>query len=163
MASSGPDDGQTPPNDGADPLRMIADKLAGGFETYARLMEQIAGAAGGTGGDGKGAEAPLKEAWLIASASTVRYGQGLTEVFGRHQGALTAAAARKIGAQKATPEELRAEAEQIRGFLREVGETAVFEARRLERELAALGESVAQQASEPWPEGADHRTWNMKR
>jgi hypothetical protein len=139
----------------ADAFRGLADTAADMFDAYARMMAGLAGGRGTTGPVVRGARgqigapAALMDATAIASGSALRYGQRLTEVFARHQGALTSAATAHLSADGASPEQVRAEVEELRSFLREVGETARLEARRLDHELEELGESVAQAASEP--------------
>jgi hypothetical protein len=159
MTSTGPDPFAQDPAGGrpddpsaGDAFRGLADTAADMFDACARMM---AGLAGGRGAAGAGARGPigapgaLMDAAAIASGSALRYGQRLTEVFARHQSALTSAAAAHLSGDGPSPEQTRAEVEALRSFLREVGETALLEARRLDQELEKLGEALAQSASEP--------------
>ena len=162
MTDLGSDPGSTdatgeaaePPKSGESAAGFL-DTAAGMLEAYAKIMSQLAGGGaaqsqGSTAGQPasvEGVTPALVEAWTLASASTLRYGQGLTEVFARHQGALLNAASMRFSADGLTPEQQRAEAEELRQFLREVGETALLEARRLEHALEQLGEAVAQSAA----------------
>jgi hypothetical protein len=159
MTSSGSDpSAQDPagerPDDrsSGDAFRGLADTAADMFDAYARMMAGLAGGRGTAGTGSRGpisAPAALMDAAAIASGSALRYGQRLTEVFARHQGALTSAASAHLSADGPSPEQARAEVEELRSFLREVGQTALLEARRLDQELEHLGEAVAQSASEP--------------
>lgn len=146
------------------------DTAAGMLEGYAKIMSQLArggaaqsqGAATGPAASVEGLTPALVEAWTIASASTLRYGQGLTEVFARHQGALLNAATMRVSGDGPTSEQQRAEAEALRQFLREVGDTATLEARRLEHALEQLGEAVAQGAAQSTDNENYKRSWAVK-
>ncbi len=178
MSSEGPDPaGEKPAGDRPEPPgpgetgHGFAASAAGLLDAYADMMARLAGgaagrtegAAPGTPPSGQNHLPALFEAWLIASGSAMRYGQGLTEVFARHQGALLDAAALRFGADDPTQAQRLAEVEELRRFLREVGETAVLEARRLDRELEQLGEAIAQGAAAPAPVDWPWRYWATKR
>jgi hypothetical protein len=103
------------------------------------------------GGD---AISALGQAWMIAAGSTLRYGQALLEVQTRYQSALLRAAGGP-GDRVAT--------DAFRGFLREVGETAGREARRLQLELDQLGEKIARDSEPPAaPETLNPRPYRAK-
>lgn len=162
MTPPGPDQTGKPASDDAgDGFRNLADAAARILDGYARVMGQVAGGGGGTA-PVDGLSPALAEAWMIASGSAMRYGQGLTEVFARHQSPLLQSISAHASAAELTPEQKRQEAEALRHFLREVGETATFEARRLQKDLAKLSESIADGASGTWPEDTDHRVWETK-
>ena len=86
----------------------------------------------------------LGEAWMIAAGSAMRYGQGMFEVQSRYQGNL-------MRAGGAAPLSDREMTEHFRAFLREAGEAASRETRRLQMELDMLGEKVARAADQANP------------
>lgn len=140
------------PSPGGGPLADLGQAFAAlsanakaSFED--RFAEPPAGAVGET-------VSALGQAWMIAAASAMRYGQGLLEVQSRYQSALL----RSAGA----PGD-RLTVDAFRGFLREVGETAEREARRLQLELELLGEKIAR-ASEPpaAPDALNPRPYRAK-
>jgi len=96
---------------------------------------------------------------MIASASTLRYWRTLGEICARHQsGLMQAAVDRTTDRSAVSPAECRVLADGLRAFLREIGEAATQEARRLQMELEQVGEAVARVAApaEP-PPHPDHR------
>lgn len=106
---------------------------------------------------------PLAQASAVALASTLRYGQGLAEVFARHQAGLAqAASARAAGEASLPPEQCRALADQLRAFLREISETALLEARRLEHELGQVSEAIAESQAPPADDRPYQRRWEVK-
>lgn len=173
MTTTGPDpfsfsqDGSSSQGNAKDSLRSMSEAAAQMLDGYARFMTRLAGGAAQSQGAGAapgGLPEALAEVWGITSGSALRYGQGMSDVFARHQGALTNSLALQFTPGTTDEEQQRlADVEALRAFLREIGATAVFEARRLEQELEAIGENMAQRAAGQWPEDADHRTWSVKR
>lgn len=176
MTGTDPDpsglDGSGGRTDASDPLDVFS-RLAGPaavlLEAYARAMSQVAGGlSGGQGGSASGSTQPaglpaaLVEASAIASGSSLRYAQRLTEVLSRHEAVLRRAAMARLAAEDASPERLRAEVEDFRRLLREVGETALLEARRLEHDLGRLGEALAQGIAPVAAEEDYQRRWAVK-
>ena len=104
----------------------------------------------------------LMQTWLICAMSTLRYWQDLTEVYARHQSMLIRSAARRPTPQRSIPKsEDRVLADELRACLREIGDVAVREARRLQGELERIGEGVAGGLQ---PEAAEfyQRRWKAK-
>jgi len=174
MASSGPDpssfgaegDRRDPP-DPNEAFARLAGPVAAMLESYARMMTQLAGgppqaatAKAATGG--VDLPAALIEASAIASGSSMRYVQSLTDVVSRHQGTLRDAAMSAYSDTSQSAARQRADAEQLRRFLREVSETALLEARRLQHELETLGEAVAQGVGETAAKDDRTRYWSVK-
>ncbi|KIT15226.1 hypothetical protein [Jannaschia aquimarina] len=172
MTSTGPDPFQFARDGGGQQDRGgtegpagLADAFAGMLEAYARMMQQVAGQSGADRtGDRPaiGPAAALVEAAAIASGSSLRYGQRLTEVFARHQAALSEMVPNVTTPQGTAPGDDRANAEAVRSFLREVGETALQEARRLDQDLEKLGEAVASGAAPSDPDQPHKRRWTPK-
>ncbi len=87
----------------------------------------------------------MSRAWMIAAGSTGRYWGTIAEVHARYQGAIAQAAVdRSSGQAAASPAECRLLADELRAYLREIGDAALLEARRLQTELEAVGEEIAQ-------------------
>jgi hypothetical protein len=171
MNDTGPDParpgGQPDPADLSDAFSRLARPAATLLETYARVMSQVADGLSGSRGGSATAQpvslpAALLEAGAIASGSSMRYAQRLTEIVARNEALLMSAAALRAAAEEPSPERTRAEAEDFRRFLREIGEAALFEARKLEQDLERLGEAVAQGVAPATPDGDYHRRWAAK-
>jgi hypothetical protein len=86
----------------------------------------------------------LGEAWMIAAGSAMRYGQTMFEVQSRYQGNVM----RSGGTAPLSDRDMT---EHFRAFLREAGEAASRETRRLQMELDMLGEKVARAADQANP------------
>jgi hypothetical protein len=155
-------------SDASDALGLFAIPATMFLETYARAMSHLAGS--GTDGQsdhsGHGEpvslEAAAVEAASIASGSSMRYAQQMTEVMVRHEGLLMNAAAARFGGTMKASKFRHAEVEQFRQFLREVSQIAISEAHRLEHELELLGEAVAQDIGPPGSKEF-RRFWEAKR
>jgi len=75
----------------------------------------------------------LIQTWLICATSTLRYWRDLTEVYARYQPMLMRSVALRPTAQPSAPKsEDRVLADELRACLREIGDVAVQEARRLQ-------------------------------
>jgi hypothetical protein len=93
--------------------------------------------------------AALTDAWRISATSALRYGQALMAVQLRYQAALLHAMSERANGR---PAETLVLADDARAFLREIGDTAEREARRLHMELDQVSEALAQalaQATDP--------------
>lgn len=127
---------------------------------------QVVTGAGSPGGGARGAVEALQgaasrfadmspavaEAGMIAAASTLRYWRALAEIHMRYQASLVQAVTdRATGQAIAPPAECRIVADELRAFLREIGDAAMQEARRLQSELEVVGESVARTAEQAGP------------
>ncbi|OYV40812.1 MAG: hypothetical protein B7Z80_03610 [Rhodospirillales bacterium 20-64-7] len=131
----------------AGPLADLGQAFAAmSGNAQASYEDHFADATGGGAGETMSA---LGQAWMIAAGSALRYGQGLLDVQTRYQSALLRAAG--------APSD-RVTTDAFRGFLREVGETAEREARRLQFELEQLGEKIARASEHP----ADPETLNPR-
>ena len=155
----------------ADPLAAMLGPMASVAATLAamlpRQMEPYAAAeasreAASQFGDLSPA---MAEAGMIATASTFRYWRAMAEICARHQSSLMQAAVdRATDRSAASPAECRVLADGLRAFLREIGETATQEARRLQMELEQVGESIARTAAatEPPPHPGNRRRYRVK-
>jgi hypothetical protein len=100
----------------------------------------------------------MARAWMVTVGSAVRYWRSLAEVQARYQGALVQAVVDRASGQAATPpSECRVLADELRTYLREIGDAAMLEARRLQAELDVIGEEIAHvaDAATPAESGSD--------
>ena len=94
----------------------------------------------------------LAQAYLASVGSATRYAGTLAELFVRYEASLMRAATdRATGRSAASPAECRVLADELRAFLREIGDAVTREARRLEYDLAKVGELIAQAADKATP------------
>ncbi|MCW8306262.1 hypothetical protein AruPA_04365 [Acidiphilium sp. PA] len=143
----------------ADPLAAFGDLYLKGLAAF----QSAAGSAGeeqsgrpGTQGFNPAAMLPagtppevaaaLTDAWRISATSALRYGQALMAVQLRYQAALLHAMSDRANGRAAEPLVL---ADNARAFVREIGETAEREARRLHLELDQVSEALAQALAQP--------------
>ncbi len=105
----------------------------------------------------------MMQTWMICATSMLRYWQDLTDVYARHQPALIQVVARRATPRPSTPEaEDRLLADKLRACLREIGDVAVQEARRLETELERVSEAVAREFDQPGASEFYQRRWKAK-
>ena len=95
----------------------------------------------------------IAQAGIVAAASTLRYWRTLAELQARYHSSLMQAVAERGTEQAAaaSPADSRLLADELRAFLREVGDAAMQEARRLQHELEQVSESIAQVADQATP------------
>lgn len=94
----------------------------------------------------------LTQAGMLAAASAMRYWSSLAELFVRYQSALVKeAVSTTTTSEPASATESRVHADELRAFLRGVGEAALKESRRFQYELEMLGEVVAQATDQATP------------
>jgi hypothetical protein len=99
----------------------------------------------------------IVQAGIVAAASTLRYWRALAGLQARYRSSLMRAVADRGTAQAAaSPADCRFLADELRAFLREVGDAAMLEARRLQHELEQVSESIAEVADQATPSPHDH-------
>ena len=160
------DDGQSSAGGGgpADPMAQFLGSVvtAWGHGLQALTRGLASRGRDGTGEAGETAEAAwaqafdlspaLAQAYLASVGSATRYAGTLAELFVRYEASLMRAATdRATGRSAASPAECRVLADELRAFLREIGDAATREARRLEYDLAKVGELIAQAADKATP------------
>jgi hypothetical protein len=105
----------------------------------------------------------LMQMWIVCATSTLRYWRDLAEVYTSHQSALIRSLARRTMPQSSTLEaEDRFLADELRGCLREIGDVATQEARRLQSELERIAETVARGFDQPDAAEFYRRRWKAK-
>lgn len=111
----------------------------------------------------------IAQAGIVAAASTMRYWRALAELHARYQSSLMQVVADRAAEQAAvSPADCRLLADELRAFLRETGDAAMQEARRLQHELEQVSESIAQVADQLTPsphyhprhQERPHRRWH---
>jgi hypothetical protein len=104
----------------------------------------------------------MVQTWMICATSTLRYWRDLTHVYARYQHALIQSVARRATHQCLAPEsDDRVLVDELRAYLREIGDAAVREGRRLQTELERIGEAVAR-GLEPDSSEFYQRRWKVK-
>lgn len=157
---------------GLSAMQAMAAGLPAGSATAAGLagtMGDMLGRAGGRAGDAATGDASprsteasppdragllapaMAEAAAAASASALRYWRDLAEISLRHQALLLQAATGAGGTDAAAAGAGRGSVEAFRAALREVGDAALLEARRLQRDLEEIGEAAARADQETGP------------
>jgi hypothetical protein len=160
---------------GGDPLAALIALTTGFTTAMSDLAAQGARQTGGLRsavpnaaeqGDFAGstdASSPMVRALMVGMASTLRYWRGLAGVYGRHQSTLMQATAGRMMARSPVSEaDNRLLVDDLRGFLREIGDVAMQEARRLESELEKIGEALAHGTEQSDPLAPYRRRWRAK-
>ena len=104
----------------------------------------------------------IARAMFATTASSLRTWQNLAQVHGAHQFALLHALLPVGFDSQATLKATRLQADELRGWFREIGDVSLQEARRLQMELEELGEAVAQGLEPPGQLGPHQRRWRSK-
>jgi len=105
----------------------------------------------------------LAEAWMAGAASAIRYWSAVAALGVRYEASLVQLVADRATGQSARPPaEQRALADELRAFLRGVGDAASQEARLLQLNLERIGETIAEAADRatPSPYPLQHRRWH---
>lgn len=100
------------------------------------------------------------EACMVGTSSAIRCQIALAELVFRYGTSLAQAAAdRATGRNVTAPSDCRVLADELRAFVRGIGDLATREARRLEYELERVGETIAQATDQatPPPSPYQHR------
>jgi hypothetical protein len=154
---------------GGDPLSALTALTTGFTAAMSDFIVRCAGPlrdapAPGVSANRADLSSQIPRALLVGMTSTLRYWRGLADVYGRHQGSLIEAAARRTMAPSPIAEtEDRMLVDELRAFFREIGEVATQEARRLESELEQIGEALAHGAVQQPDFSAEYRRrWKAK-
>jgi 3-oxoacyl-ACP reductase-like protein len=153
----------------ADPLTAAFSALGEGWMRGAAAMEfllaQGAGLSAGAGdaGDKQTQIASLiAQSYLVAAKSGVRYLSGVAQVFNTYQASIFSSLLNRASNKQLSEHEHRAAAEDLRAYLREIGDLAHREARLLQVELGQVGEAVAHATQEPDAAASTQRRWKAK-
>jgi hypothetical protein len=143
----------------ANPFARMLGPLAGTATTFSNLYPRpiqprdVADSAQGAASQVADLTPAVAQAWMAATASTWRYWRALADIHARHQGSLVQAVGDRVTNQAtASPaEECRVLADELRTYLREIGDAASLEARRLQAALEQVGESIARATDQASP------------
>jgi len=115
------------------------------------------------GATGKAADmAPLlAQTYLIAMVSGLRYWRRVAETYRTHESAIVRSLMARAAAPSTSDGERRALIDEIRAYLREVGDVSLQEARIVQTNLDKLAAEVARVASNG-DESAHRRRWKTK-
>jgi hypothetical protein len=143
----------------ANPFARMLGPLAGAGTTFSDFYPRpvqsrhVADAAQGAVSQVADMTPAVAQAWMVATASTWRYWRALADIHARHQGSLTQAVIDRVTNQAAaSPAECRVLADELRTYLREIGDAASLEARRLQAALEQVGESIARATDRASPQ-----------
>jgi len=143
----------------ANPFARMLGPLAGMATTFSDLYPRpmqprhVADVAQGGASQVADMTPAVAQAWMVATASTLRYWRALADIHARHQGSLVQAMVDRVTNQAAaSPAECRVLADELRTYLREIGDAASLEARRLQAALEQVGESIARAADQASPQ-----------
>ncbi len=148
------------------PFGTLLDQLSGMARSYGALMPQTASLGAAT----EAGQAAFRQAYELSPAmaracvagasSALRYQSALAELVVQYSANLLRAASdRATGRSLAAPADCRVVADDMRAFIRGIGEVATREARRLEQDLTQVGEAIAQATdlATPSPHPYQHR------
>jgi hypothetical protein len=143
----------------ANPFARMLGPLAAAGTTFSDLYPRpiqsrhVADTAQGAASQVADMTPAVAQAWMVATASTWRYWRALADIHARHQGSLTQAVVDRVTNQAAaSPAECRVLADELRTYLREIGDAASLEARRLQAALEQVGESIARATDQASPQ-----------
>jgi hypothetical protein len=122
-------------------------------------------AEGGAAGDaapGAGFVPHLAEAALACMSSGARFWRGIAEVYGRHQATILGSMVDRAKDGQLSANQRLILADDIRSYLRELGDVSLQEARHLQMQLAQIGERVARDAETPDASSEYRRFWKSK-
>jgi hypothetical protein len=117
-----------------------------------------------TGDMGKPAEivSLIAQSYLIAATSGLRYLSRVGQTYAVHQTDILSSLLGSTAGRQASEEDRRALTENIREYLRELGDIAQQEARILQVELEKVGEGLARAADEGGTPSPHQRHWKVK-
>jgi hypothetical protein len=158
---------QTQPDGAAASLRPCVDQMLRAATAFRDLTEAGAGAVPGLGrspnGGTPGDVASLAaQACLIASVGGLRYWRKLAQTYGAHQAAILQSLSGSVNAPGGSEEEKRVLTDELRAYLREIGDVSVQEARAFQSELEKLAAEVATAAGSSDASPDYRRRWKAK-
>ena len=136
--------------------------LARAAAAFAPMVEPLRRAAG-AGDPGMAQEAAeiagfLGQTWMVAASSGLRYWRRLAEMYGEHQAGILQA----LASGRLSEDERRAMIDELRAYVREVGDVSLQEARLLQRELERLSFGLAAAVDAGSSQGEHRRRWRAK-
>ena len=143
--------------------RMMAQpemvRAAAAMAPFMTGSRQSAGPAEGGGNPTTDAAGCMAQTCLVAAGSGLRYWRRLAEASGAHQAELLQAMA---SGEAMSELERRMLADRLRGYLRELGEISLQEARLFQLELDRLSAAFAVATDPDATDASPHRRWRAK-
>jgi hypothetical protein len=100
----------------------------------------------------------LGQTWMVAASSGLRYWSRLAEMYGEHQAGLLQA----LMSNGLSEDERRAMIDELRAYVRDLGEVSLQEARVLQSELERLSHGLATAAALGSERAPHRRRWRAK-
>jgi hypothetical protein len=132
---------QTQPDGAAASLKPCVDQMVRAATAFRDLTEAGAGAVPGLGRSDVTSLAA--QACLIASVGGLRYWRKLAQTYGAHQAAIMQSLSASVNDSSRSEGEQRVLTDELRAYLREIGDVSVQEARAFQSELEKLAAEVA--------------------
>jgi hypothetical protein len=132
---------QTQPDGAAASLKPCVDQMVRAATAFRDLTEAGAGAVPGLGRSDVASLAA--QACLIASVGGLRYWRKLAQTYGAHQAAIMQSLSASVNDSSRSEGEQRVLTDELRAYLREIGDVSVQEARAFQSELEKLAAEVA--------------------
>lgn len=135
--------------------------MARAASAFAPLIEPLR--RGGAGDAGMAKDAAdvagfLGQTWMVAATSGFRYWRRVAELYGARQAAILQA----LASGGLSENERRAMIDELRSYVRELGDVSLQEARVLQRELERLSLGLAESIDPTPSDGEPHRRWRAK-
>jgi hypothetical protein len=156
-----------------DPFGAVAAALRDSWALGLSAVEALAqGAEGIASGDSGGATGDfgkqtemvslVAQSYLVAATSGARYLSKVAQIYAAHQADILSSLMGSGAGRPFSQHERRAMTDNIRAYLREVGDVAQQEARILQVELEKVGEGLARAADEAGTAPGHQRHWKAK-
>lgn len=138
-------------------------ETTGAAAVFAPLMEPIrrAGSAATDATmaqDGVDIAGFLGQTWMVATTSGLRYWGRLAQMYGEHQ----AGVLRALMSGGLSEDERRAMIDELRAYVRDLGDVSLQEARVLQSELERLSHGLAAAVDSAAPHAQHRRRWRAK-
>jgi hypothetical protein len=104
----------------------------------------------------------LTQAYLLAAASGLRYLRRVAQTYGAHQSDILQSLLERISDSRAPDKERRALIDEIRTYLREIGDVSLQEARIFQAELEKISARVADSGAGTAESSEHRRRWKAK-
>jgi hypothetical protein len=158
---------QAQPDGAAASLTPCVDQMLRAATAFRDLTETSAGAVPGLGRSANGGTPGdvasfAAQACLIASMGGLRYWRKLAQTYGAHQAAILQSLSTNVNAPGRSEVEQRVLTDELRAYLREIGDVSVQEARAFQSELEKLAAEVATAASSSDASPDYRRRWKAK-
>ena len=104
----------------------------------------------------------VAQGYVVAALGGLRYWRKLAQTYGAHQAGILRSLSATLTDPNRSEEERRALTDELRAYLREVGDVSLQEARSFQSELDKLAAEVATAAGNPEDSPEYRRRWKAK-